>query len=102
MRGNLHKIWNRLSSGSYFPPPVKAVPIPKKQGRERILGVSNVSDRIAQMVVKLAFEPTVEPHFYPDSYGCRPNKSALDAIGITGQRCWQYDWCTEVCLMGAG
>src|SRR3954447_12853447 len=89
--GNLYKIWNRLSSGSYFPPPVKAVPIPKKTGGERILGVPTVSDRIAQMVVKLVFEPIVETIFYPDSYGYRPNKSALDAVGITRQRCWQND-----------
>jgi RNA-directed DNA polymerase len=84
LKGNLYKIWNRLSSGSYFPPPVKAVPIPKKSGGERILGVPTVSDRIAQMVIKLVFEPCVEPHFLPDSYGYRPNKSALDVGGTTG------------------
>jgi RNA-directed DNA polymerase len=87
-KDNLYKIWNRMSSGTYFPPPVKAVPIPKKSGGERILGVPTVSDRIAQMVVKLMFEPDIEPHFLPDSYGYRPNKSALDAVGITRQRCW--------------
>src|SRR5688572_17745051 len=75
LEGNLYKIWNRMSSGSYFPPPVRAVAIPKKTGGERILGVPTVSDRIAQMVVKLTFEPMVEPHFLPDSYGYRPNKS---------------------------
>lgn len=100
LKDNLYKIWNRLSSGSYFPPPVKAVPIPKKQGGERILGVPTVSDRIAQMVVKLIFEPTVEAYFYPDSYGYRPNKSALDAVGITRQRCWRYDWCLEFDIKG--
>jgi len=100
LKDNLYKIWNRMSSGTYFPPPVKAVPIPKKQGGERILGVPTVSDRIAQMVVKLVFEPIVEPHFYPDSYGYRPNKSALDAIGVTRQRCWQYDWCLEFDIRG--
>ena len=100
LKDNLYKIWNRLSSGSYFPPPVKAVPIPKKQGGERILGVPTVSDRIAQMVVKLMFEPTVEPHFYPDSYGYRPNKSALNAVGVTRQRCWRYDWCLEFDIKG--
>jgi len=68
-KDNLYKIWNRMSSGAYFPPPVKAVPIPKKSGGERILGVPTVSDRIAQMVVKLLFEPDIEPHFLPDSYG---------------------------------
>lgn len=88
LKDNLYKIWNRLSSGSYFPPSVKAVPIPKKTGGERILGVPTVSDRIAQMVVRLVFEPSVESIFYPDSYGYRPNKSALDAVGITRQRCW--------------
>src|SRR6185369_4573661 len=89
LKDNLYKIWNRMSSGSYFPPPVKAVPIPKKTGGERILGVPTVSDRIAQMVVKLTFEPQVESHFLPDSYGYRPNKSALDAVGVTRQRCWK-------------
>ena len=77
LKDNLYKIWNRISSGTYFPPPVKAVTIPKKLGGERILGIPTVSDRIAQMVVKLTFEPTVEPHFHKDSYGYRPNKSAL-------------------------
>lgn len=100
LKNNLYKIWNRMSSGTYFPPPVKAVSIPKKQGGTRILGVPTVSDRIAQMVVKLMFEPTVEPHFYPDSYGYRPNKSALDAVGVTRQRCWQYDWCLEFDIKG--
>lgn len=100
LKNNLYKIWNRLSSGSYFPPPVKAVPIPKKSGGERILGVPTVADRIAQMVVKLEFEPCVEPYFLPDSYGYRPNKSALDAVGITRQRCWQYDWLLEYDIRG--
>lgn len=100
LKDNLYKIWNRMSSGTYFPPPVKAVPIPKKQGGTRILGVPTVSDRIAQMVVKLVFEPIVEPHFYPDSYGYRPNKSALDAVGVTRQRCWLYDWCLEFDIKG--
>jgi RNA-directed DNA polymerase len=100
LEGNLYKLWNRMSSGSYFPPPVKAVAIPKKQGGERILGVPTVSDRIAQMVCKLIFEPTVEPHFHPDSYGYRPNKSALDAVGVTRQRCWRYDWVLEYDIKG--
>ncbi|HAI8172623.1 group II intron reverse transcriptase/maturase [Escherichia coli] len=97
---NLYKIWNRLSSGSYFPPAVKAVAIPKKLGGERILGIPTVSDRIAQTVVKLAFEPQVEPHFLADSYGYRPNKSALDAIGVTRKRCWYYDWVLEFDIKG--
>lgn len=100
LKDNLYKLWNRLSSGSYFPPPVKAVPIPKKSGGERILGVPTVADRIAQMVVKLIFEPCVEPYFLPDSYGYRPNKSALDAVGITRQRCWRYDWVLEYDIRG--
>ena len=80
LRDNLYRLWNRLSSGSYFPPPVRLVSIPKKQGGERVLGVPTVSDRVAQMVIKLMFEPSVEPDFYADSYGYRPNKSALEAI----------------------
>jgi len=100
LKNNLYKIWNRLSSGSYFPPPVKAIPIPKKSGGERILGVPTVADRIAQMVIKLEFEPCVEPYFFPDPYGYRPNKSALDAVGITRQRCWQYDWLLEYDIRG--
>ena len=100
LKDNLYKLWNRMSSGSYFPPPVKAVPIPKKSGGERILGIPTVSDRIAQMVVKLVFELCVETHFLENSYGYRPNKSALDAVGITRQRCWQYDWIVEYDIKG--
>lgn len=100
LKDNLYKLWNRMSSGSYFPPPVKAVPIPKKSGGERILGVPTVSDRIAQMVVKMMFEPKVEPVFLPDSYGYRPGKSALDAIGVTRRRCWEYDWLLEFDIVG--
>ena len=100
LQDNLYKLWNRMSSGSYFPPPVKAVPIPKKSGGERILGIPTVTDRVAQTIVTLAFEPMVEPHFLPDSYGYRPNKSALDAIGITRQRCWEYDWVLEFDIVG--
>ncbi len=100
LKDNLYKLWNRLSSGSYFPPSVKAVAIPKKAGGERILGIPTVSDRIAQMVVKLEFEPHVEPHFLADSYGYRPNKSALDAVGVTRQRCWRYDWVLEFDIKG--
>jgi RNA-directed DNA polymerase len=100
LKDNLYKLWNRMSSGSYFPPPVKAVSIPKKSGGQRILGVPTVSDRVAQTVVTLAFEPLVEPYFLPDSYGYRPNKSALDAVGITRQRCWEYDWVLEFDIVG--
>jgi RNA-directed DNA polymerase len=100
LKDNLYRLWNRLSSGSYFPPAVRAVPIPKKQGGERILGIPTVSDRIAQMVVKLVFEPAVEPYFHPDSYGYRPSKSALDAIGVTRQRCWKQNWVIEYDIKG--
>jgi RNA-directed DNA polymerase len=100
LKDNLYKLWNRMSSGSYLPPPVRVVSIPKKSGGERILGVPTVSDRIAQMVVKLEFEPTVEPHFLPDSYGYRPGKSALDAVGVTRKRCWRFDWVVEFDIKG--
>lgn len=100
LKGNLYKIWNRMSSGSYFPPPVRAVPIPKKTGGQRILGVPTVSDRIAQMVVKQFIEPELDQIFRPDSYGYRPGKSALDAVGITRQRCWKYDWVLEFDIKG--
>jgi RNA-directed DNA polymerase len=98
--GNLYKIWNRMSSGTYFPPPVLAVPIPKKNGGQRILGVPTVSDRIAQMVVKQLIEPDLDPIFLPDSYGYRPRKSALDAVGVTRERCWKYDWVLEFDIKG--
>lgn len=86
--------------GGYFPPPVKAVPIPKKQGGTRILGIPTVADRIAQAVVKLVFEPKVEPIFLKDSCGYRPNKSALEAVGVTRKRCWQHDWVLEFNIVG--
>ena len=93
LKGNLYKLWNRLSSGSYFPPPVRAVEIPKAGGRGvRVLGVPTVADRIAQTVVRLYLEPELEPLFHPDSYGYRPGRSALDAVGRCRQRCWKYDW----------
>ncbi len=100
LKNNLYKLWNRLSSGSYFPSPVMAVAIPKKTGGERVLGIPTVSDRIAQMVVKLEFEPEVEPQFLPDSYGYRPGKSALDAIEVTRKRCWNNDWVLEFDIKG--
>lgn len=100
LSGNLYKIWNRMSSGTYFPPPVRAVPIPKKSGGERILGVPTVADRVAQMVVKRAIEPTLESIFLADSYGYRPGKSALDAVGATRERCWKYDWMLEFDIRG--
>jgi group II intron reverse transcriptase/maturase len=100
LKGNLYKIWNRMSSGTYFPPPVCAVSIPKKSGGERILGVPTVGDRIAQMVVKQLIEPDLDLIFLPDSYGYRPRKSALDAVGVTRKRCWKYDWVLELDIKG--
>ena len=100
LKGNLYRIWNRMSSGSYFPPPVKAVSIPKKSGGERILGVPTVGDRTAQMVVKQLIEPDLEPIFLTNSYGYRPEKSALDAVGVTRERCWRYDWVLEFDIKG--
>jgi RNA-directed DNA polymerase len=100
LKNNLYKIWNRMSSGSYFPPPVKVVEIPKKSGGKRVLGVPTVADRIAQMVAKMYFEPLVEPHFHPDSYGYRPGKSAIDAVAVTRERCWRYDWVLEFDIKG--
>ncbi len=100
LKDNLYKIWNRMSSGTYLPPPVKAVPIPKKSGGERILGIPTVSDRVAQMVVKLTFEPILEPCFHEDSYGYRPHKSALEAVGVTRYRCWYIDWVVEFDIKG--
>jgi RNA-directed DNA polymerase len=95
LKGNLYKLWNRLSSGSYYPLPVKGVSIPKKSGGERMLGVPTVADRIAQMVVKMTLEPLLEPVFHQDSYGYRPGRSAHDAIALVRQRCWKYDWVVE-------
>ena len=100
LKGNLYKLWNRMSSGSYFPPPVRAVSIPKKSGGERILGVPTVADRVAQMVVKQLIEPDLDPIFLADSYGYRPGKSALDAIGITRERCRKYNWVLEFDIKG--
>src|SRR5438876_617437 len=100
LRNNLYKLWNRMSSGSYFPPPVRAVSIPKKTGGQRILGVPTVADRVAQMVVKQLIEPDLDPIFLADSYGYRPRKSAHDAIGVTRKRCWKYDWVLEFDIKG--
>lgn len=97
---NLYKLWNRMSSGSYFPPAVKGVAIPKKSGGERMLGIPTVTDRIAQNVVKLLLEPEMERVFLPNSYGYRPNKSAHDAINITMRRCWEYNWVLEFDIKG--
>ena len=99
LRDNLYKVWNRMSSGSYMPPPVRAVQIPKKSGRGvRTLGVPTVADRVAQTVAYLYLEPDVEPVFHPDSYGYRPGRSAHDALGACRARCWKYDWVLDLDL----
>jgi RNA-directed DNA polymerase len=96
-KANLYKLWNRLSSGSYLPPPVKAVEIPKRDGKgTRRLGIPTVADRIAQTVVKMALEPEVEPIFAPDSYGYRPGRSAHDALEVCRKRCWKADWVVDL------
>jgi RNA-directed DNA polymerase len=100
LKNNLYKIWNRMSSGSYFPPAVRLVEIAKKSGGQRKLGVPTVSDRIAQMVAKMYFEPDVDCYFHPDSYGYRPGKSAIDAVGVARRRCWRYDWVVDLDIKG--
>ncbi len=100
LRNNLYKIWNRMSSGSYFPPPVRMVEIPKSDGKVRQLGIPTVSDRVAQMTAKIYLEPLLEPHFHQDSYGYRPNKSAHDAVGTARKRCWKYDWVIDLDIKG--
>ncbi len=100
MKDNLYKLWNRMASGSYFPPAVMAVPIPKKSGGTRVLGVPTVADRVAQMVAKEFLEPIVEKHFHKDSYGYRPGKSAHEALAETRKRCWRYDWVLEFDIRG--
>lgn len=100
LKDNLYKIWNRMSSGSYFPPPVKAVEIPKKGGGIRVLGVPTVADRVAQTVVKKVLEPMLDPIFDDNSFGYRPGRSAHDAISITRKRCWRYDWVVEFDIKG--
>jgi RNA-directed DNA polymerase len=97
---NLYRIWNRMSSGSYVPPPVRRVDIPKGEGRTRPLGIPTVSDRIAQMVVKRYLEPILEPLFHEDSYGYRPGRSAHQALSVARQRCWRYDWVLDLDIKG--
>ena len=72
LKDNLYKLWNRMSSGSYFPAPVRRVEIPKKTAGVRLLGIPTVADRIAQTVVKMSLKPILAPHFHDDSYGYRP------------------------------
>jgi RNA-directed DNA polymerase len=98
---NLYKLWNRMSSGSYFPTPVRQVEIPKAKGGTRKLGIPTVADRIAQTVVKQVIEPRLDPMFHPDSFGYRPGRSAKQAIAVTRKRCWRYDWVVEFDIKAA-
>jgi group II intron reverse transcriptase/maturase len=95
---NLYRVWNRMSSGTYFPPPVRSVEIPKSTGGTRMLGIPTVEDRVAQMVVKMYLEPEVDKLFHSDSYGYRPGRSALQAIERTRGRCFKYDWVIDLDL----
>jgi group II intron reverse transcriptase/maturase len=99
-KDNLYKLWNRLSSGSYFPPPVRAVEIPKRGGGVRTLGVPCVADRIAQTVVAIVLSPGAEAVFHQDSYGYRPGRSALDAVESCKQRCWRHPWVIDLDIQG--
>src|SRR6202051_2727070 len=96
LSGNLYKLWNRMSSGSYFPPPVRRVDIPKANGGTRPLGIPTVADRIAQEGVRRYLEPSLEPKFPADSYGYRPGRSAIDGVRTARQRCWRYDWILDL------
>jgi RNA-directed DNA polymerase len=100
LQDNLYKIWNRMSSGSYFPSSVRLVDIPKSDGSKRRLGIPTVADRVAQMVVKMYLEPKVDPRFHKDSYGYRPGKSALEAVGVTRKRSWEFDWVIDLDIKG--
>lgn len=100
LKNNLYKVWNRMSSGSYFPPPVRLVEIQKDEGGIRPLGIPTVADRVAQAVVKMVLEPVVDPLFHQDSYGYRPGKSALDAVGMARRRCFVNDWVVDLDIKG--
>lgn len=100
LKNNLYKLWNRLSSGSYFPQAVKRVEIPKVDGGVRPLDIPTVTDRIAQMAVKLQIEAELEQHFHPESYGYRPNKSAHQALSQVKARCWQRAWVLDMDIKG--
>jgi len=100
LAGNLYKLWNRMSSGSYLPPPVRRVEIPKANGGMRPLGIPTVADRVAQEVVRRYLEPLLEPLFHADSYGYRPRRSAIDAVRAARQRCWRHDWVVDIDIKG--
>ena len=100
LKGNLYKIWNRMCSGSYLPPAVKLVEIPKSNGGKRPLGIPTVGDRVAQMVVVMTIEPDIEPHFHEDSYAYRPKKSALDAVEKAKDRCYTFHWVLDLDIKG--
>jgi retron-type reverse transcriptase len=96
-KDNLYLLWNRMSSGSYFPGPVRAVEIPKDHGAGvRILGVPNTADRVAQTAAAMLLEEKLEPIFHPDSYGYRPGRSAHDALAVTRKRCWKQAWAVDL------
>ena len=95
LNGNLYRLWNRMSSGSYFPGPVRAVEIPKKGGT-RVLGIPNVVDRVAQTAAAMALEPNVEPMFHEDSYAYRPGRAPVDAVAVCRERCFRKDWVVDL------
>jgi group II intron reverse transcriptase/maturase len=97
---HLYKLWNRMASGSYFPPPVKEVEISKKDGKPRKLGIPTISDRVGQMVVKDFIEPRLEKIFSSNSYGYRPNKSAHQALESVRLNCRKTDWVIDLDIKG--
>ena len=97
---HLNKLWNRMASGSYFPPTVKEVEISKKDGSVRKLGIPTISDKVGQMVVKMFIEPRLEKVFSPNSYGYRPNKNAHQALQKVRENCWKQDWVIDLDIKG--